>query len=75
MAPMSLEQILSLGIKPETKQILIVKGVIAPQAAYAPIAKSIVLVDTPGATSANPANFSFKHRRRPLYPLEPEAEY
>jgi len=75
MAPMSLEQILSLGIKPETKQILIVKGVVAPRAAYAPIAKSIVLVDTPGATSVNPANFSFNHRRRPLYPLEPEAEY
>jgi len=75
MAPMSLEQILSLGIKPETKQILIVKGVIAPQAAYAPVARTIVLVDTPGATSVNPANFSFKNRRRPLYPLEPEAEY
>ena len=75
MAPMSLEQILSLGIKPETKQILIVKGVVAPRAAYAPIAKSIVLVDTPGATSVNPANFSFNHRRRPLYPLELEAQY
>lgn len=75
MAPMSLEQILSLGIKPETKQMLIVKGVIAPRAAYAPVAKRIILVDTPGTTTANPANFSFKYRRRPLYPLEPEAEY
>ena len=75
MAPMSLEQILSLGIKPESKHILIAKGVIAPQAAYAPIAKSIVLVDTPGATSSDPANFTFRNRRRPLYPLEPEAEY
>ena len=75
MAPMSLEQILSLGIKPEMKQILIVKGVVAPRAAYAPIAKGIVLVDTPGATSVNPSNFSFKNRRRPLYPLELEAAY
>ena len=75
MAPMSLEQILSLGIKPEMKQILIVKGVVAPRAAYSPIAKSIVPVDTPGATSNNPANFNFRNRRRPLYPLEPEAEY
>lgn len=75
MAPMSLEQILSLGIKPETKQILIVKGVVAPRAAYAPVAKEVILVDTPGATSVNPANFNFQHRRRPLYPLEPEAEY
>ena len=75
MAPMSLEQILSLGIKPEAKQILVVKGVVAPRAAYAPIAKSIVLVDTPGTTSVNPANFRFKNRRRPLYPLELKAEY
>ena len=75
MAPMSLEQILSLGIQPEAKQILVVKGVVAPRAAYAPIAKSILLVDTPGATSVNPANFTFKNRRRPLYPLELEAEY
>ncbi len=75
MAPMSLEQILSLGIKPETKQILIVKGVVAPRAAYAPVARSLILVDTPGATSVNPANFNFRNRRRPLYPLEPDAEY
>jgi len=49
--------------------------VVAPRAAYSPIAKSIVPVDTPGATSNNPANFNFRNRRRPLYPLEPEAEY
>ena len=48
MPPMSLEQILSLGIHPERKQILIVKGVVAPRAAYAPVAGEIVLVDSPG---------------------------
>ena len=75
MAPMSLEQLLSLGIKPEQKKILIVKGVIAPRAAYEPIASEIILVETPGSTSANPARFQYRHRRRPLYPLEAEAEY
>jgi len=75
MAPMSLEQLLSLGIHPERKRILIVKGVIAPRAAYEPIASAILLVDTPGNTSANPAQFQYRHRRRPLYPLEPDAEY
>ncbi len=75
MAPMSLEQILSLGIRPERKRILIAKGVVAPRAAYEPVAGSIVLVDTPGVTCGNPARFDYRHRRRPLYPLEPEAQY
>lgn len=75
MAPMSLEQILSLGIKPEQKKILIAKGVIAPRAAYEPVASEIITVDTPGSTSADPANFKYRCRRSPLYPLESNAEY
>jgi microcystin degradation protein MlrC len=75
MAPMSLEQILSLGIKPENKKILIVKGVVAPRAAYEPIARHVILVDTPGSTSVNPRCFDYQFRRRPLYPLETEAKY
>lgn len=75
MAPMSLQQILSLGIQPQRKKILIVKGVVAPRAAYEPVAAEVVLVDTPGVTSDNPRHFVYQHRRRPLYPLEPDAEY
>ena len=70
MAPMSLEQVLSLGIKPELKKILIVKGVVAPRAAYEPVSARIVLVDTPGVTSDNPRHFEYKHRRSPLFPLD-----
>lgn len=72
MAPMSLEQILSLGIHPERKKILIVKGVVAPRAAYEPVAAEILLADTPGVTSDNPRHFLYRQRRVPLYPLEPE---
>jgi microcystin degradation protein MlrC len=75
MPPMRLEPILSLGIHPERKQILIVKGVIAPRAAYAPVAGEIVLVDSPGVTADDPASFEYHRRRRPLYPLEPDAAY
>jgi microcystin degradation protein MlrC len=75
MAPMSLEQILSLGIHPERKRILIVKGAVAPRAAYEPVAGEIVLVDTPGVTADDPGRFEYRRRRRPLYPLEREAEY
>lgn len=72
MAPMSLEQVLSLGIKPKSYRILVAKGAIAPVAAYEPVSSRMVYVDTPGITSANPAHFEYRHRPRPLYPFEPE---
>ena len=72
MAPMSLEQVLSLGIKPKSYRILVAKGAIAPVAAYEPVSSGMIYVDTPGITSANPAHFDYRHRPRPLYPFEPE---
>jgi microcystin degradation protein MlrC len=73
MAPMSLEQLLRAGIDPKRQNILIVKGVIAPQAAYAPIAGEIVLVDSPGPTANDPRSFFYRNRRTPLYPIELDA--
>jgi microcystin degradation protein MlrC len=75
MPPLSLEQILSLGIHPERKAILIAKGVVAPRAAYEPVAGEIRLVDTPGVTCNNPGQFTYARRRRPLFPLERNAVY
>ncbi len=75
MAPRSLEQLRTLGLKPEEKKILVVKGVVAPRAAYEPIARRTILVDTPGSTSANPAHFSYRNVRRSLYPLEENLSY
>ena len=72
MAPMSLEQVLSLGIKPKSYRILVAKGAIAPVAAYEPVSSRVVYVDTPGITSANPAHFDYRYRPRPLYPFEPK---
>ncbi len=75
MAPMSLEQLLSLGVKPERSKIIIVKGVVAPRAAYEPIAAQIVLVDSAGVTSDNPRHFEYHKRRKPLFPLEVDTSY
>jgi microcystin degradation protein MlrC len=47
-----------------------VKGVIAPRAAYEPIAGQIVMVDTPGATAVNPAHFRFTRVRKGLWGME-----
>ena len=69
---MSLEQVLSLGIKPKSYRILVAKGAIAPVAAYEPVSSRMIYVDTRGITSANPARFDYRYRPRPLYPFEPE---
>jgi microcystin degradation protein MlrC len=71
----SIQQMYALGIRPEDYQVVIAKGVISPRPAYEPIAAQIILVDTPGVTTANLSNFEYHRRRRPLYPFEPEAQY
>ena len=73
--PCSLEQLRSLGIKPEQKRILIAKGAVAPRAAYQPISARMIEADTPGVTAANPASFEYRHRPRPMFPFEADAAY
>ncbi len=68
--PFSLQQLTAFGVEPAAFDVLIAKGVIAPIAAYSPVCKSIIQVDTPGATQANMKNFQYKRRRRPLFPFE-----
>ena len=75
MAPMSLEQVRSVGVRPEWKRILIAKGAIAPRAAYEPVSKQIIEVDTPGVSAADPRRFDYQHRRRPMYPFESDATW
>ncbi len=69
-APFSLRQLTSLGIDPRLAQILIVKAAVAFRAAYEPVAASIVEVDTPGLTAANPCRFEYRMVRRPILPLD-----
>lgn len=68
--PFSLGQITSCGLDPADFQILVAKGVHAPTAAYGPVSKRMLRVNTPGSTSADMAHFKFEHRRAPLYPFE-----
>ncbi len=73
--PTSLHQLLSLGVVPEEHKAIIVKGVTAPLAAYAPIASAIVPVDSPGVSQAGPESFTYLHRPIPLFPLENVADW
>ena len=68
--PITLEQIRSLGIRPEDRRVIVAKGTISPQAAYRPIAGNVILVNTPGDTSSDLEHFAYKRRRRPLHPFE-----
>ncbi|HEV3166256.1 MAG TPA: M81 family metallopeptidase [Isosphaeraceae bacterium] len=70
--PFSLGQLTSLGLRPEQARVLVVKAAVAYKAAYGPIAGSIIEVDTPGLTAANPARFSYSHLRKPMFPIDPE---
>ncbi|MDQ3702308.1 MAG: M81 family metallopeptidase [Chloroflexota bacterium] len=71
----SIEQMYSLGIWPERYQVVVAKGVVSPRPAYEPIAAEIILVNTPGVTTADLDFFTYHHRRRPLFPFEREATY
>ncbi len=71
MAPFSLAQLSSCGVDPTTFDLIVAKGVIAPMAAYAPVAKGGFLhVDTDGATRADMTKLAYRERRRPMFPFE-----
>jgi microcystin degradation protein MlrC len=72
---MSIEQYYSVGVRPEDFQIVVAKGVMSPRPAYEPIAAQLILVNSPGATSADLSTFDYAHRRTPLYPFEESASY
>lgn len=74
-APFSLRQLTAFGIDPARFRVLVAKGVHAPVAAYAPVCPTLIRVNTPGVTTADMDSLGYSRRRRPLYPLEPEAAW
>jgi microcystin degradation protein MlrC len=70
MPPVSLHQIISLGIVPERQKILVVKSGVSHRPAYAPVARRTIEADTPGITAADPRHFTYTRVRRPIWPLD-----
>ncbi|MGH3429066.1 MAG: MlrC C-terminal domain-containing protein, partial [Terriglobales bacterium] len=66
----NLHQLRALGIEPRTLRIVVVKAAIAYRAAYSPIARHIIEVDTPGLAAADLSRFDYKRLERPMYPLD-----
>ncbi len=59
------------GIAPEQYDLLVLKGVHAPVAAFEGICGALLRVNTPGVTTADMATLPYRHRRKPLFPFEP----
>ncbi len=71
VVPFSLQQLIQSGINPEDFQVLVAKGVNAPLAAYMPVCKHLIRVNTPGVTRADMQYLPYQNRRKPLFPFEP----
>ncbi|SKA21759.1 Microcystin degradation protein MlrC, contains DUF1485 domain [Enhydrobacter aerosaccus] len=65
-----LQVFLSQGIDPCAKDVLVVKSVQHFRAAYGPIAREIVLVDSGGICSPDITRLKFTKLRRPIWPLD-----
>jgi microcystin degradation protein MlrC len=68
--PFSLGQLTSVSIDPKAASMIVVKAAVAYKAAYAPVAASIMEVDTPGVTAVNPSRFKYKNIPRPMFPID-----
>jgi microcystin degradation protein MlrC len=75
MPPFSLRQLTAHGIAPAEYHLLVAKGVNAPIAAYKEVCKHFIRVNTPGCTTADMTQLAYHHRRRPMFPWEPDATF
>jgi microcystin degradation protein MlrC len=73
--PVTPAQFTVVGIDPTSVRAVVAKGVNGPRAGYADVCDGLVVVDTPGVTRSSVEHFEYRHRRRPMYPYEPEARY
>ena len=73
--PFSLKQLTTFGLEPNQFQMIVAKGVNAPLAAYRTVCPSILRVNTRGVTVADMTQLPYLHRRRPMFPFEPETRW
>ncbi|HEU5433733.1 MAG TPA: MlrC C-terminal domain-containing protein, partial [Thermomicrobiales bacterium] len=71
-SPIDLNVFRAHGIEPSRRRVLGLKGKGHFRAAFAPIARRIILVEGPGITGADLSRLKFRHVRRPIWPLDPD---
>jgi microcystin degradation protein MlrC len=74
-ATMDPEQFISLGIFAKEMKIIVVKSCSDFKANYGPLAKEIIMLNTPGPCSSNLLGLPFKNIKRPMYPWEQMDDY
>lgn len=70
VSPSDLQIFRQAGVEPSEKKIVVLKSGGHFRAAYAPVAKMIIDVNTPGVTAANISQFEYVRIRRPIFPLD-----
>ena len=73
--PFDIEQLRAVGLEPTEQRIIVVKSATAWRAAYGPIASETLVLDTPGICPSNLSRLPYRNRRRPLFPLEADANF
>jgi microcystin degradation protein MlrC len=69
------KQLKAVGIDPLRQHVIVVKAAVRWKGGYGAIAKHAVYADTPGLGSVDLRRFPYQHIRRPIFPLDPEAEW
>ena len=64
----------ALGVDAADHKLISSKAVYSTRDGY-PMAQRFIEVDTPGLAASNMARFTYRHRPRPLFPLERDATY
>ena len=69
-----LELFTNLGIDPRKKKIVVVKSTNHFMAAYGPIAKKVIYVESSGPLRRDPTKMPFTKVDRPIWPLDRDAK-
>jgi microcystin degradation protein MlrC len=73
--PFDIEQLRCVGIEPAGQRVIVAKSAIAWRSAFGAVAGSVFTIDAPGVATSNLERVPYRHRPRPLYPLEPETTF
>lgn len=64
-----------VGIEPAARRIVVLKSGVHFRAAFAPLAASIIEVETPGLSPSDLSTLPYRRLRRPIAPLDPGVRY
>jgi microcystin degradation protein MlrC len=65
----------SVGVDPRRARVLLLKSRMYCRPVFVPIAAALVECDSRGVTSSDYGLFKFEHIKRPVYPLDAEADW